>query len=210
VDEQCCDDRFLTDEWIIRVSLTDILCGKRNLAEVAMQTARAGKPKGVEKASLPIYSIGPRPIYEPVESTKPGRSFELEIYSDHIDLSGETILMRKATAQMKIFQVLLDQFYVDLKSGLEPEHYQPLNVDKIADVLNEGKDSDNKDLEAARRAVNRLQENLETNVKKKIGLPIDRMDIVQTVNLSDEATTDHGYRLNPFTIILRPLKTAKK
>lgn len=211
VDEQCCEDRFLNEDWIVRVPLTAILCGSLNLADVATRTAQAGRPKDVKRVSPSVYSIGARPIaFEPVEPANKGRSFVLEIHDDRVSIGGKTILTCKAKAQMSIFRILLDQFCEDLKAGLESDQYHPLNVDKIADVLNEGKNPDNKDLEAARRAVNRLQESIETAVKKNIGLPIDRMDIIQTVNLSDEKTTDHGYRLNPFTVILRPLVSTKK
>lgn len=210
VDEQCCNDRFRPDDWIVRISLTDILCGKQNLVEIAMITAQAGSAKGVKKASLPVYSIGPRPICEPVESTKPGRSFELEIYTDHVALKGEPILTRKATAQMKIFRVLLDVFCEDLKNGVPPDAYRSMTIEEITNALADADDPDAADYETTRRTINRLQEGLEVAVKKNVGDPIDRMDIIQSMNLSDDKTNEHGYRLNPSTIILRPVNPVKK
>ena len=55
-----------------------------------------------------------------------------------------------------------------------------------------------------RRALNYLQFDIETAVKKKLGLPIDRQDIVQTCRWKGHGEADHRYRINPFTVTARP------
>ena len=57
---------------------------------------------------------------------------------------------------------------------------------------------------SVRRALNRLQSDIETAVKKKLGLPIDREDILQTCHWKGHHERGHGYRINPFTVAARP------
>lgn len=211
VDEQCCEERFLNEDWIARIPLAAIICGSLNLADFATLTAETGRPCDVKRVSPKVYSIGARPItFEPVEPANKSRSFVLEIHDDRVSIAGEPILTRKAKAQMSIFRILLDQFFEDLKAGLAPDDYRPMTVDEITDRLQNEDNDDVKDSQTTRRTVNRLQESIETAVKKNIGLPIGRMDIIQTVNISTEKITDHGYRLNPSSIILRPLIRLEK
>ena len=58
-----------------------------------------------------------------------------------------------------------------------------------------------------RRSINRLQTDIETAVKRKLGLPIDREDIIQTCRWKGQGEGDYGYRINPFTVAARPFQT---
>ena len=47
--------------------------------------------------------------------------------------------------------------------------------------LEEEKHESVEDVEAIRKAINRLQSDIDTAVKKKLGLPINREDVIQTL-----------------------------
>ena len=60
-----------------------------------------------------------------------------------------------------------------------------------------------------RRAVNRLQADIETTVKRKLGSAIGREDIIQTCRWRGVVgEEDHGYRLNPSSVAIRPFAQA--
>ena len=56
------------------------------------------------------------------------------------------------------------------------------------------------DQDLVRRSINRLQENMETRLRKA-GLAVERDDVIQ----ASPNTAKEGYRLNPFKAAIRPL-----
>jgi hypothetical protein len=45
---------------------------------------------------------------------------------------------------------------------------------------------------------------LEAAVKRKLGLPVGREDIIQTLAWQGQTGDDYGYRLNPYRVLLGP------
>jgi hypothetical protein len=43
-------------------------------------------------------------------------------------------------------------------------------------------------------------------IKRKLGVPISREDIVQTCHMKGQSDTSGGYRINPFSVAVRPLR----
>ena len=87
-----------------------------------------------------------------------------------------------------------------------PEEHRPINVKDLMKELQSRTGEYIDDETRVRRALNRLQSDIETAVKKKLGLPIDRQDIVQTCRWKGHGEGDHGYRINPFTVAARPFR----
>jgi len=92
------------------------------------------------------------------------------------------------------------------REAVPPEQHGLIN---IKDLIREPESRTDKFIEdetTVRRAINRLQSDIETAVKKKLGLPVDREDIVQTCRWRGQGEGDFGYRINPFTVAARPFQ----
>ena len=114
------------------------------------------------------------------------------------------VVAPQAGPRYEIFRILWDRFLDDLKEALPPEQHGLINIRDLIKELESRTGKFVEDETTVRRTVNRLQSNIETAVKKKLGLPIDREDIVQTCRWKGQGEGDYGYRINPFTVAARP------
>ena len=55
-----------------------------------------------------------------------------------------------------------------------------------------------------RRTLNRLQTDLADTLRRRLGIPIQREDIIETCRWSGQGQREFGYRLNPFVVAVRP------
>ena len=114
-----------------------------------------------------------------------------------IRVSGVEVAARQAKTRAQIFAVLWQRFLEDLRDGRSPAEFRTVNVDALAAQLK-------KDPEVIRRTVNRFQEDIEVEVKRKSGEAISREDIIETVRRAGQLDADFGYRINPRTVVTRP------
>ena len=55
-------------------------------------------------------------------------------------------------------------------------------------------------------SVNLLQTDIEKVLKRTLGLPIGREDVVQTCNWKGQTDSGFGYRINPLSVAARPFQ----
>lgn len=73
---------------------------------------------------------------------------------------------------------------------------------KIAESL--GLDLSTTDLEQQiRHPLNKMQRTIKKKLASKIGLNINRNDIIQTLRWSGIGTKEYGYAINPLTVVLK-------
>jgi hypothetical protein len=197
VDESTMNDRFLPEDWVTSVCLADVLCGQVDLVAAAKRLAQAGAPQQLINASVPLYATGPRPIVAARQRDARGRQFLVEMRDTFIRVNGVEVAARQAKTRAQVFAVLWQRFLEDLKDGRSPAEFRTVNVDALAAQLK-------KDPEVIRRTVNRFQEDIEIEVKKKSGEVIGREDIIETVRRAGQLDTSFGYRINPRTVVTRP------
>ena len=200
------EERFLNEDWLTRASLADVIAGEVDLQDVLQELATAGAPQSVLNASVPVYSKGAPPIrVEPLVPPQKGRRFVVEVGPKTVRVEGEVVVAPQAGTRFHIFRILWERFLDDLKDGLAPDDFRPITLDKLARELENRTEQSFEDVLTVRRAVNRLQAHIETAVKRKLGLPIDREDVIQTCRWEGVVGRgDHGYRLNPSTVAVRP------
>ena len=202
------EERFLKEEWLQSVSLVDVVSGAVDLEKIIRELAASGPPPSVMNVSIPVYTKGPAPVViEPLHPSARGRRFVVEAGSNVVLVEGEIVVAPQAGIRYKIFQVLWGRFLDDLKQSLSPDLHRPINIQDVIQVLESGIGKHIEDEMNIRRSINRLQTDIEITVKKKLGLPIDREDIIQTCHWKGQGEGDHGYRINPFTVAARPLQT---
>ena len=157
-------------------------------------------------ASLPIYSKTVLPIaVQPPSSSTPARRFIVECGDKTVKIESERVVAPQAGMRYDIFRVLWERFLEDMKNGVSPDKYRPIAIQDLMDAVGGRQNKYLEDANTVRRAINRLQGDMETIVKKRLGLPIDRHDIVETLPWKGVGETEYGYRLNPNTVIVRPL-----
>ncbi|MDP8237675.1 MAG: hypothetical protein P9X24_01175 [Candidatus Hatepunaea meridiana] len=202
------EERFLEEEWLQRVSLADVVSGMVDLENILHEHAASGPPPSVMNVSVPVYTKGPAPIViESQQSSVENRRFVVEAGSNVVRVEGEIVVAPQASTRYEIFRVLWDRYLHDLKQALLPERYRFISIKDLIQELESPTGKCIEDEMNIRRTINRLQTDIETTVKKKLGLPIDREDIIQTCRWKGQAEGDYGYRINPFTVAARPFQT---
>jgi hypothetical protein len=119
-------------------------------------------------------------------------------------LDGVQVIAVQAGPRFEIFRILWERYLEDLQSGLEPEQFRTLPLTDLASALESRLGRPYPDETTVRRYVNRLQSDLEAAVKRKLGLPVGREDIIQTLAWQGQTGDDYGYRLNPYRVLLGP------
>ncbi len=207
VNPKAIDERFLDEDWIARASLADIVCGEIDIKEWVRNAAGSGPPQSVRNASVPVYTKGALPIVaEPVAPHQAGRRFVVECGPSTVLVEGEMVVAPQAGTRFEIFRILWDRFLDDLREAVPPEQHGLINIKNLIQELESRTDKFIEDETTVRRAINRLQSDIESAVKRKLGLPIDREDIVQTCRWKGQGEGDFGYRINPFTVAARPFQ----
>ncbi len=205
VNPKSFDERFLDEDWIIRTSLADIICGQTKIKDWVCNAAECGPPQSVRTASVPVYTKGATPIVaEPVAPYQAGRRFVVECGPNTVVVEGETVVAPQAGTRFDVFRILWDQFLEDMRQAVLPEQHRLINIKDIIKEIEARTEKYVEDETSIRRTINRLQSDIETAIKKKLGLPIDREDIVQTCRWKGQGEGDFGYRINPFTVAARP------
>ena len=202
------DERFLDDEWILRKSVADIVCGDSDINEWVSNVADSAPPQSVRRASIPVYTKGAMPIIaEPIVAHQAGRRFIVECGPSTVRIEGELVVAPQAGTRFEVFSILWNQFIDNMRQADPPEQYGLLSIKELTDKIKSRTGKPVDDESTVRRAINRLQNDIENTVKRKIGLPIDREDIIQTCRWKGQGEGDHGYRINPFTVAARPFQT---
>lgn len=199
------EGRFLTDEWVRRVTLVDLLVGVTDLRKCLTALAESSPPDSVGKADIPVYAKG-NVLIQPKERPRSDRIFCVELSDGVVRIDGEIVVNPQAGPRLKLFRVLWRQFIKDLADGQSSDEFAALSMRQL---LKSMKDEGHNytDETSLRKVINNLQSDIETAVKRKLGKPIGREDIVQTCRMTSQSDTTGGYRLNPFSVAIRPLQT---
>jgi hypothetical protein len=123
----------------------------------------------------------------------------LQISRDQAHVEGILIASRKSRAQLLVLQILAKHFMRSLFS-MSDMPSRPLPADKIADRLQRLTKKD-EDRESVRRSVNRVQDTIADRIKRELGLPISREDVIQTVPWQG-VEDPYGYQLHPENVLI--------
>jgi len=196
------DGRFLQDEWIRRVALVDLVVGDADLSKLLSDLAASPRPTSICKTDIPVYAKG-HVLIQPEEKPHPERVFCVELHNNVVLVDGEIVINPQAGPRLKLFRILWKQFLEDLSEGLPAEEFNAMSVRQLVELMADaGHRYD--DETSLRKVINNLQSDIETAVKRKLGKAIDREDIVQTCRMTSQSDPSAGYRLNPFSVAIRP------
>lgn len=199
------EGRFLKDEWVRRVALVDLLVGVADMRKYLTELAESSPPDSVGRVDIPVYAKG-NVLIQPKERPRSDRVFCVELSESVVRIDGEIVVNPQAGPRLKLFRVLWRQFIKDLADGRSSDEFAALSMRQLLKSMkNEGHNYT--DETSLRKVINNLQSDIETAVKRKLGKPIGREDVVQTCRMTSQSDTTGGYRLNPFSVAIRPLQT---
>jgi len=204
INPRAFEGRFVQEDWLCRVSLTDLVAGRIDFAKALAVLAGVSPPQSTTKATIPVYAKG-HVLIQPVEKPHPERVFFVELAEDTVRVNGQIVVGPQAGPRLKVFRILWKQFVTDLAHGRDPEQFHAINMWHLSRRMEE-KGQHYDDETALRRVVNNLQSDIETVVKRELGLAIGREDIVQTCRATSHTSAEGGYRINPFSVALRPAR----
>lgn len=180
------------------VPIADLICEDQSLNEVLHQTVEKGVPELLPNVSFQAFNCYSYIPLQQTKSTPAEKTFQLHIKGNDICVNGIGVIETQSKSG-RIFFIFLDQFFHDFKSGISPEQYKTLNVGEIANRLENIHDVE----QQIRKPINRMQKTIAEKLAITLGLNVKKDDIIQTLPWSGIGTKEYGYRLNPFTIVLK-------
>lgn len=205
-------ERTIPEAWLRCVSLSELLSGDADLPSILKEQSESQRPSASGNAALPIYTKGrcyPQ-AFEPVAPPHPERVFIIEVRDKEVQVNGQVVIPVNATTGYLIFKQLQENFLKDLLAGRHRSEFQSMNVNAICDALYDVTGKEIEDADNVRRTLNRIQITIEKTIRKETGMPIDRNDVLQTQRWKGIGENeDHGYRLNPYSVVIRPDQSKK-
>ncbi|MBF0180605.1 MAG: hypothetical protein HQM03_11335 [Magnetococcales bacterium] len=160
-----------------------------------------GSPPSLINASLPVYNKVLSALLHTAPLDNPRRAFMVEFMHDRLLLENVVIVAGKAGMQLQVFGILWQRFLEDLATGLMPDDFRIISVSELTDIIDNGSQGDAIDDLNVRRAINRLQLDLMETVRRNLGWPIEREDIIQNLRADGKRRKRNGYRINPSMVL---------
>jgi len=179
------------------VEMVDLLCQRKTFIEVFQEAVKKGVPELIPNISMQILHTTYVPLKQ-IEPTKKKDLLELQLIEGKLYVSNIEIINEKAVACMRVFRVLFEQLLDDCKKGLSPAL---LSIHELTKRLNLDTEADPE--HHIRKPLNTIQRTIKTTLAKKLGLNIGRNDVIQTVGWPGSSRKDYGYRINPFTVVIK-------
>jgi hypothetical protein len=190
--------RFGEGDWLTKVALAELVCGDVLLCDVLQSAAANGRPRG-PNMSVALFGKGPaHTVVEPARPSSSGRQFVVEVGPKIVRVDGVTVIPTNAKPRHRVFRILWQWFLDDLRSELPPERFRAWTIGEIIEELASQSDQRETDEANVRRVINNLQNTIAESLKRKLGTPTNREDIVQSCR--------DGYRINPFSVVARPFQ----
>lgn len=208
IDSRDFDERFLREEWIVRVALEDLISSRVDLNQLIRDMAAHGRPRAVANASVPVCERGPSPVIIEAASRQPSeRRFVVEVGDGIVRIEGVKVVAQQAGPRFILFRTLWQWFLDDFRNELAPSAYRFWPLEKLIEELELQTGKRCNDAMSVRRVVNNLQSDIQETLRQKRGLAIDRDDIVESRPWSGQGDKNFGYRINPFTVAVRPFQS---
>ncbi len=179
--------------------MVDLLCQHKTLNEILLTTVEKGVPELIPNTSMQILPTSYISLKQ-VKPLIPEKTLQLQIKDGVIYINNIEVINKKAISCFNIFQILLEQFLSDFAMGLAPEQHTLLSINKLEKRLK----LEVTDLEQQiRKPLNKMQRTIKDKLASKLGLNSERNDVIQTLGRPGPLRKEYGYRLNPFTLILK-------
>lgn len=182
------------------IKMVDLFCKRKALVEIFQEAIKRGVPELIPNISLQILPTAYVSLkyVEPIVVKKP---LELKVIESRVYVNDIEIINKKAGSCLNVFRVLFRQFLHDCGKELPPTKHTLLSINQLEKSLNLSLEAD---LEhQIRKPLNTMQRTIKATLAKKLGLNIERNDVIQTVGWPGSSCRDYGYRINPFNVVIK-------
>ncbi|MBF0311720.1 MAG: hypothetical protein HQL56_19590 [Magnetococcales bacterium] len=201
IDARNLKERFLPDSWLVRASLAELVSGTADLASLLEDLLARETPSTLLSASLPVYDkVVPALLPSPASGPH-RRQFMVEFGADRLLVEDSVVATAKAGMQLQVFGILWQRFLEDLAMGRPPDDFRPISLKELTNIIDPGDRIEAIDELNVRRAINRLQQDLLDGVRRNLGLPIERDDIIENIRGECHRRKGTGYRINPRKVL---------
>ncbi|MBF0165621.1 MAG: hypothetical protein HQM01_14155 [Magnetococcales bacterium] len=203
-DSRNLTERLLPEPWLIRVSIADLVAGDEDLRDLLEEALDQRMPSALINASVPVYNkLVPAFVHEAPVAT-PRRPFMVEFTPERLAIENIVVATVRADMRLQAFAILWKRFLEDLSAGHPPDDFRVTSLSDLANLIDDGSREDAMDELNVRRAINRLQQELMEGIRRELGLPIGREDVIQNLRADDgRRRRRSGYRINPHTVLPR-------
>jgi hypothetical protein len=116
------------------------------------------------------------------------------------------VVAEQAGPRLFVFRILWQWFLEDLRNGLTADQVRWWPLRKIIGELQTQTEKTYPDEGTVRKVINNLQSDIEMKLRRNVGAPIHREDIIESQPSKGQTDTNYGYRINPFHVVARPFQ----
>lgn len=204
-------ERFLQEDWIPVVSLSELLTGNASLNSLLQARAACNPVVNLGNPSLPIYTKGRRhpATFETEMPPNPDRLFVVQVGDREVFVNGYRVVARQSSTAFAIFNILHKRFLARFADDANDEDATAIPAKDLCSLLYDATGGEPASEESLGKAIGRIRQNIEKAIKKNTGMPIDECDVIETVRWKGIGEGEYGYRLNPVSVAIRPFVPTK-
>lgn len=204
-------ERFLQEDWIPVVSLSELLTGSSSLNSLLQARAACNPVVNLGNPSLPIYTKGRRhpATFETEMPPNPDRLFVVRVGDREVFVNGYRVVARQSSTAFAIFNILHKRFLARFADDANDEDATAIPAKELCSLLYDDTGGEPASEESLGTAIRRIRQNIEKAIKKSTGMPIDECDVIETVRWKGIGEGEYGYRLNPVSVAIRPFVPTK-
>lgn len=195
-------ERFVKIDWVSKVMLADLLTDRVSLRDVLSKLTSSDEVRALPPLVTAAYNKGPhRPQVLSKREPRSAETFVLQFGPKTVQVNGVEVIAAQGKTILTILRLLAKAFWEDAIRGVAPDGFLCQTPDDLASQLDKRDTAaEPADVDLIRRTINRFQDSAMDRLRKA-GVAAERNDIIQTSPDPDS----EGYRLNPFTVCIRPL-----
>ncbi|MCB2141443.1 hypothetical protein KQH29_00715 [bacterium] len=204
-------ERFLQEDWIPVVSLSELLTGNASLNSLLQARAACNPVTNLGNPSLPIYTKGRRhpATFETEMPPNPDRLFVVRVGDREVFVNSYRVVARQSSTAFAIFNILHKRFLARFADDANDEDATAIPAKDLCSLLYDATGGEPASEESLGKAIGRIRQNIEKVIKKNTGMPIDECDVIETVRWKGIGEGEYGYRLNPVSVAIRPFVPTK-
>lgn len=204
-------ERFLQEDWLPVVSLSELLTGGASLNSLLQARAACNPATNLGNPSLPIYTKGRRhpATFETEMPPNPDRLFIVQVGDREVFVNSHRVIARQSSTAFAIFNILHKRFLARFAEDANDEDATAIPAKELCSLLYDDTGGEPASEESLGKAIGRIRQNIEKAIKKNTGMPIDECDVIETVRWKGIGEGEYGYRLNPVSVAIRPFVPTK-
>jgi len=204
-------ERFLQEDWLPVVSLSELLTGSASLSSLVQARAACNPAINLGNPSLPIYTKTRKnpATFETEMPPNPDRLFVVQVGDREVFVNGHRVVARQSSTAFAIFNILFKRFLARFADDANDEDATAIPAKELCSLLYDDTGGEPASEESLGKAIGRIRQNINKAIKRNTGMPVDDGNVIESVPWPGMGEGEHGYRLNPVSVVIRPFIPTK-